>query len=95
MVLALNPGHPKHRGLLASSLDCVLVFRPKDGAAGSPCCVADQVSVIVGLESRLGWYVNPRLASRKERKGNDLLSGPGPILDVFTSINSRNSPSAQ
>lgn len=70
------------------------MFWPKDEAAGSPCCVADQVSVIVGLESRLGWYVNPRLASRKERKGNDYLSGPGPILDVFTSINSHNSHSA-
>lgn len=30
-----------------------------------------------------------------KRKGNDLLSGPGPILDVFISINSCNSHSAR
>lgn len=71
------------------------MFWPKDEAAGCPCCVADQVPMIVGLESRLGWYVNPRLGGRKERKRNDLLSGPGPVLDVFISINSHNSHSAQ
>lgn len=65
MVLALNPGHPKHVGLLADSLDRALVFGPAGEAAGCPCCVDDQVSEIVGLESRLGWHVSSRLASRK------------------------------
>lgn len=57
--------------------------------------VADQVSILVGLDSRLGWCVDPRLGGRKEKKRNDLLSGPGPVLGAFISINSRNSHSAQ
>lgn len=41
------------------------------------------------------WYVNLRLGSRRERKGNDLLSGSGSVVGVFTTINSLNSHSAQ
>lgn len=51
--------------------------------------------MIVGLESRLGWNVNLKLGSRRERRGKDLLSRSGPVLGIFTSINSLNSHSAQ
>lgn len=55
-----------HGGLLANSLDHVLVLWPKDEAAGSPRCVVTQMSATVGLESRLGGVANLRLGIEKE-----------------------------
>ena len=51
--------------------------------------------MIIGVASRLGWYVNLRLGSSKGRKRSDLLGGPGPVLGVLTSIKSLGSYSVQ
>lgn len=68
----------------------MLVFWPEKVAAGSTRCALGQVSLTVGLQSRLGGVVNQgRQAESKERKPSS--GGPGPTLSVFVSINSVNS----
>lgn len=57
------------------------MFWPKDGAAGSPCCIVIHVSTAVGLESGWGGAAKLGLGSRK---GKGPLGWAGPPFYVFS-----------